>query len=148
MQLTNKQRFRFWSKVAFTESCWLWMHTTNKSGHGRVGLGKKLFQTHRISWNLFNGSIPEGLCVLHKCDVPNCVNPSHLFLGTKLDNAVDRDSKGRGLKGNKVHTSKLTPEQVLEIRKASGSFAEIGRRFGVSPPTISGIIKGKYWKHI
>ncbi len=88
---------RFWRcvDVAPIEECWLWKRSTFKFGHGRYWIGGKGRQAHRVAWELLYGQIPEGLCVLHKCDVPRCCNPKHLFLGTQGDNMNDRDSKGR-----------------------------------------------------
>lgn len=89
---------RFWSKVARTQNeadCWLWLGATRAGGYGSIKVGRKLEMAHRVSYLLAHGSIDEGLCVLHRCDNPSCVNPSHLFLGTKKDNTADRISKGR-----------------------------------------------------
>jgi len=93
---------RFWSKFKRPKGkCWNWLASLDTSGYGliRESHGSRNCSTthkaHRLSWMLFNGPIPDGLYVLHKCDNPKCVNPGHLFLGTALDNAQDRDKKGR-----------------------------------------------------
>ena len=91
---------RFWSKVLKTESCWLWKGATQGTGYGRIARGKrnefpKPELAHRMSWELHNGPIPKGLIVLHRCDNPPCVKPSHLFVGTPKDNSDDKCSKGR-----------------------------------------------------
>lgn len=75
--------------------CWLWTASVNRKGYGRIGVGDAAALAHRVSWELHRGPIPGGLCVLHKCDVPACVNPDHLFLGTVPDNTADCIAKGR-----------------------------------------------------
>lgn len=89
---------RFWSKVNRRDShgCWYWTASRNAKGYGQLmyrdGIPR---HAHRISWELHNGYIPEGIWVLHRCDVPHCVNPSHLFLGTQTDNMRDMVAKKR-----------------------------------------------------
>ena len=86
---------RFWAKVDKTETCWLWTASKNWLGYGRFKFQGKTGGAHRYSYLLINGSIPDGLCVCHKCDVRACVNPEHLWLGTISDNAKDMVSKNR-----------------------------------------------------
>ena len=102
---------RFWAKVDKTPGhgpngdCWEWQAGRSKFGYGRIMVGRKLVVAHRVSLALSEGSsIPDGLCVCHKCDNPRCVNPAHLFLGTNQDNMVDKISKGRG--GENQHIGK------------------------------------------
>lgn len=85
---------RFWQKVEKTDTCWLWRGSKNTTGYGQLRTDR-LEKAHRISWEIHNGPIPDGLAVLHACDNPPCVNPSHLWLGTQADNARDRQAKGR-----------------------------------------------------
>ena len=98
MKLSKQDRF--WSKVEIIpfHSCWEWTASKSKAGYGRFSLGRKLgvAKAHRISWSLSYGTIPEDLCVLHRCDNPGCVRPEHLFLGTIKDNVQDMISKNRG----------------------------------------------------
>lgn len=76
--------------------CWLWEGSTGNSGYGKLRVGHSQdYSAHRISFLAFNGPISKGLCVLHKCDVRICVNPDHLFLGTKKQNSQDMVRKGR-----------------------------------------------------
>lgn len=79
--------------------CWKWIAGHYKNGYGNFRGSK----AHRVSWELAHGRIPEGLYVLHKCDVRDCVNPNHLFLGTYKDNMVDMVSKGRHHYKKKTH---------------------------------------------
>ena len=85
--------------------CWDWQGAICV-GYGTIGNKYKYRGAHRYSWELSNGPIPKGLCVLHKCDNRRCVNPDHLFLGTKGDNNRDRVKKGRDWNSNKTHCSK------------------------------------------
>jgi hypothetical protein len=80
--------------------CWLWIGPIQNAGYGRTAIDGKSKSAHRLSWEIFRGPIPKGLCVCHACDVPICVNPSHLWLGTHLENIQDASRKGKmGLGG-------------------------------------------------
>lgn len=150
--MTEKAKTRFWEKVYKTEDCWLWTAAKFDNGYGAQTINRKTLKAHRISWRIHNGPIPRGLCVLHKCDVPACVNPGHLFLGTPADNAKDRDRKGRQSRGIKHYKSKLTREEVREIRHKYipiiYSTTKLAEEYGVSNDTIHKIVKRKSWKHI
>lgn len=87
---------RFWAKVEKTDGCWLWTAALSTTGYGRIGVGKKMAYTHRLSWEMHNGPIPPGMHICHHCDNPKCVRPDHLFLGTRTDNMRDMWRKGRG----------------------------------------------------
>ncbi len=144
---------RFWPKVNIgpQDQCWEWQAAMGTDGYGRLGHNMR---THRLAWELTYGAIPDGLWVLHHCDNRACVNPDHLFLGTALDNTRDMIAKGRqkivpGLKGERNPTSKLTLEQVREIREryARGENQRaLGREFGVSKSLIGNIVRGEAWK--
>lgn len=106
---------RFWPKVLKTETCWLWQGAlVNESGYGcfRGPNGRNVL-AHRFAWELTNGPIPDGMFACHRCDVRQCVNPAHLFLGTQQDNIDDMMRKGRGNQGRKTHCPQgheYTPE--------------------------------------
>lgn len=141
---------RFWSKVNQTPTatgCWLWTAATIR-GYGQIAdyvNGKKRpVYAHRVSWELSCGEIPDGLSVLHRCDVPLCVNPAHLFLGTQADNLADARTKGRLVDG--AHKRKLSDAAYAEILTqpfAVGSRAALARKFGVSTASISRIRAGQ-----
>jgi HNH endonuclease len=126
--------------------CWLWIRHRNASGYGTVkAFGTKSMLAHRASWMIHVGSIPEGMCVLHRCDTPACVNPEHLWLGTHLENMRDMDRKGRCFRG---HAQKLSSEHVREIMSLKGSGLsqeKIGKLYGVSQVMVSRIWLGKSW---
>jgi hypothetical protein len=149
---------RFWAKVDVRgpDDCWLWTGSTLKSGYGMLTVRRKGLLAHRVSWELHHGPIPvgegyHGICVLHDCDVRNCVNPGHLFLGTHLDNMDDMRAKGRNRqpRGESTAQAKLTEPKVLEIRRlyASGGYTqtELGDDFGVTQAAISAIVTRKNW---
>ncbi len=150
---------RFWSKVEKTDTCWFWRGCLSVHGYGRFAMGKGSVAAHRYSYQLAFGKIPKGegyhgTCVCHTCDVRNCVNPTHLWLGSNADNSTDKISKGRDvvLRGEASGTARLKEADVLEIRRlyAIGGFTqkELGERFGVSEAGAQKIIARKIWRHI
>jgi len=107
----------------------------------------------RVSFKLFNGEIPAGQIVRHTCDNPMCVNPAHLVLGTQADNMRDLAERGRGhvphkTRGELNAQSKLTADQVREIRASTETRKQIAARLGVSPSTIGAVRQGRNWKHL
>jgi len=142
-----------WQNFYFGKSgCWLWTASLNNEGYGKIRVKDKIKSAHRVSYELHIGKIPNGLCVLHDCDIPACVNPDHFFLGTVPDNNEDKVKKGRQAKGSKVHGAKLNEADIPEIRKdlKEGSLTqqEIAAKFGVSKVQISRIKLGKTWAHV
>lgn len=105
--------------------------------------GREGIRPPRIAWTLWRGPIPEGLCVLHRCDNPPCFNPDHLFLGSQAENVVDRDEKGRGAHGSRNGNAKISDAEIDEIIRSSGTQAAIAKRFGITQPHVSRIRSGK-----
>lgn len=124
-----------------TPGCWIWEKHKNEHGYGRVRFQGVLWLANRLAYTLYVGPIPHGMCVLHKCDNPACVNPDHLFLGTHKDNMTDRKLKER-------FYSTLTSEDVLKIREDNRPQHEIAKAYGVVQATISCIKLRKTWSHI
>lgn len=148
---------RFYKLVDKTSICWNWIGSKYKNGYGSFGVGIwregtfKNAYAHRISFELHNGPIPPGLCVLHKCDNRGCVNPSHLFLGTQAENIRDMVMKKRHDFGEKNAMAKLKESDIHEIRKLSHegmTQKEIASHFPVKEDAIGAIIRGENWKHI
>lgn len=153
---------RFWKHVKQGGRCWTWTGATAKFGYGVIWGGRSNdtnMLAHRVSWEVNVGPIPNGMCVLHKCDNPPCVRPEHLFLGTKTDNNRDRDAKGRCVppprsarrtipRGERHGNAVLTADKVRAIRSAVGRYREIGKQFGVSNTTVRMIKIGRAWAHV
>lgn len=145
---------RFWTRVTLGDGCWLWHGAHQPDGRGAIGYKGELTTAPRISWLLHFGEIPNGLHVLHKCDVPACVRPEHLFLGTNLDNIKDAQAKGRlkgvgrGTRGEKSPSAKLRESDIIKIRAETGTLKSIGELYGVSLAAIHKIRKRKSWAHI
>lgn len=137
----------FWSRVEKTDGCWLWRGKVY-GGYGRdySPWGRQRGSlAHRIAWELSHGEIPNGLCICHHCDVRNCVNPAHLFLGTVADNNRDRDAKGRQrtLRGSDNWNAKLTVEQVAAIRSDPRPARILAAEYGIQRQGITNVRRGR-----
>lgn len=147
-------RDRFWRKVhrSDQETCWAWLAGKNRYGYGAFGYGGrkgKRIAAHRMAWVLTNGEIPYGLLVMHACDNPECVNPSHLRLGTPADNSADMVLKGRSANGENHSQAVLTEAEVATIRlkyKAGQPLKEIALAEGVSYRRVMSAIRN--WKYL
>lgn len=134
--------------------CWLWHAAALPTGCGVFLIdashspGRKERYAHRASWILNKGEIPSGLSVLHRCDMPCCVNPDHLFLGTPKENTRDCMKKNRMPLGEGRPFAKLTSDDVRKIKQSEKSDIELGKQFNVSDSAIYLIRAGKTWKHV
>jgi hypothetical protein len=132
--------------------CCIGLGVNDPYGRVRINGTRISVANHRASWMVYKGSIPKGLCVLHTCDTPSCINPNHLFLGSRADNAADMVAKGRSSRGEKRSAAYLTDEQVLDIRSlwAAGlhTQTQIGEMCGTNRGNVNNIVHRKTWKHI
>ena len=151
---SDKELARFWSKVnkAGDNDCWEWQgHIGKGRGYGILNFGGKLHRVHRLSWEIHNGPIPDGLFACHHCDNRRCCNPAHLFLGTHEDNQNDKIAKDRTPKGQDAGPAKLDEVTVIEMKRLFRSGmrrADVARHFSVSYYTLCDILAGRTWKHI
>jgi antitoxin component of RelBE/YafQ-DinJ toxin-antitoxin module len=167
--LARRMDDRLWEKVDILgeDDCWEWGAGKHKFGYGMFWISGKTVAVHRVIYELVNGALDDGLCVLHECDNPPCCNPRHLFPGTSTDNTADRHSKGRDAKGethgsrtspenirrgSRVSRAKLTEETVFCIREgyARGlkTTYQIGEEYGLTASQIGRILLGKSWRHV
>lgn len=154
MSISFELEFRFWkyTEKSTEEECWIWKCAKCR-GYGVLNHEGRNVYAHRISYELHKGPIKEGLFVLHKCNNPSCVNPNHLYEGTRKNNARDRELSKNHSRGSNNPNSILTEEEVVEIKRLIRvefwrTRKDIGEQFGVHPVNISLIATGKAWKHV
>lgn len=132
--------------------CLLWTGYRIPCGYGEYGYSKtERILTHRLAWQIANGPIPEGLCVLHKCDTRAYVNPDHLFVGTRQDNVADMMAKGRVARGEAKRSARLTEADVRRIRtlhRLGVPRRLLAAHYAMSWDTISDIVSGRRWAHV
>lgn len=158
---------RFWKKVdrSNENGCWIWIGAKrNKLGYGGFYFKQHWTHAHRVSYELAYGPIPEGTEILHVCDNPACVNPTHLLAGTHADNMADAKQKGRMIGGfyrmredrrplgERHGQAKLTDDDVREIRRkyeVEGiKINELARQYDMTHAQIGMIARRKAWVHI
>lgn len=153
-----KDRLLSHVKIDNKTGCWEWQGS-KRGGYGRLIVGSRKDGTrrsdsaHRISYQLYNGEIPDMMEVCHKCDNRCCINPSHLFLGTHQENINDREKKGRNNppRGIKNAKTKLSESDVIQIRTAhlaGKSFGKLAEEYGVCKKTIQNAVSGKNWAYV
>ena len=147
---SDRERFEAKVEPVPMSGCWLWVGAIAWQGYGQFRYRGVTQLAHRASYRLYVGEIPEEMFVCHHCDVPECVNPDHLFIGTRQDNMrdmveKDRHSPQRGESGWKA---KLTDTDVLEIRQSAKHPADLSSIYGVAASTIFNIRAGRTWKHL
>lgn len=156
-------RFRSKYRVDKDTGCWNWNRPHPDHGYGQFNLDGKTLRAHRVSWIIHNGTIPDGLCVLHKCDNPRCVNPSHLFLGTHSDNMIDMWKKGRQSpnsmppdqgpqdgenNNNAVLTESLVREMKRLYKPRVFTYKMIAEMFSLPYMTVYCAVRGINWSNV
>ena len=148
--------FLSYVKIGSPDECWIWKGSYTDNNRGQFKLYNKVTKASIAAYRLFIGTIPKRkgkkkLCVCHSCDNPPCVNPNHLWLGTKKQNMEDMVRKGRtrDQRGENNPSNKFTMEEAKEIQKlyASGKYTqkEIGDKFNIVTSTVSRILNGNHW---
>jgi hypothetical protein len=141
---------KFWAKVdrRGVDECWPWTGAFDKDGYGQLwdGHAGKMLRSHRFSARIHLGEDSRSVC--HTCDNPACCNPSHLFYGTTQENVADKIAKDRQARGEMQGHSKLTEDQVSEIRRRSDeSYATLAQQFNIHHSTVYRVWRGEAWKH-
>jgi hypothetical protein len=144
---------RFWLRVEKrgADECWLFTGKLTAGGYGKIGDGScRHITAHRASYQVNVGPIPEGMFVLHRCDVRRCVNPAHLYLGTHADNMRDMTERGRKYitHGERSSSAKLNEEQVKAMRARCAAGEEqkaLASEYGVSRALVCLIVNRKVW---
>lgn len=138
MELEARQSERFWSKVNKDVSggCWEWIGNMHNNGYGLIAINKQNWRAHRLSYCIKNGTIPEGMYLMHQCDNKICVNPAHLKPGTHAENMAEMVARGRASKGPK---KRLTQEQIKYILESGKSISTLTAELKVHPRTIERI---------
>lgn len=162
---TAERLVRWTDRSGGPDACWLWTGTRTAFGYGKLGVrsatgGRRGVRAHRVAYELAHGPIPEGLCVLHRCDNPACCNPAHLSLGTQADNMRDMAAKGRHYarvrpervaRGARVAGAKLTEATVREMRAAHAVGAkprELAAKYNVAPSSVRRLLERESWAHV
>lgn len=133
--------------------CWIWLGAVNSGGYGTIRIGPKTRLAHRVMVEQVRGQIPDGMLVCHSCDVPPCINPDHLWLGSSQDNSDDCVKKNRfpNRKGDAHPRAGLTDQMVEEIigfLELGVRIRELGGHYGVSKDVIRNIKHKKSWSHL
>lgn len=138
--------------------CWIWMRGLTGTGYGSFRCGslsdgtRRTVTASRYICDVVHGAIPDGMQALHKCDNKMCVNPDHIYIGTRSQNAIDAFDRGKKiphrLLGTNHPRAKLSDEDVRTIRRSSEKSTALASKFGLSKTQIGSIKKRKSWAHV
>ena len=159
METLEKTLERLMSKVDKTRPpvredltpCWWWTGRVTNKGYGEFPWQGTHWGTHRVSWTLHNGPIPDGMQILHHCDNRRCIRPDHLYVGTNQQNVDDRETRGRGLTGRPGRKPLLTKEQVLRMREMAARGASqtaLANAFGIAQSSVWAILHRKNYQYL
>jgi len=157
--LSAEEEARLWKFISPepNSGCWLWTGGVGGIGYGRFKVAGKFATAHRVTYEAYIGPIPEGMLACHRCDIPSCVNPGHIFLGTDADNMADCLGKGRQYwqrnpawkRGRNNPGAKLTEESVIRIRESYKRgrvpVRILAQQHGVSETAVRAVIRGTKW---
>ena len=148
-QRTAPLRERLLSKIEVDENgCWIFKGALMGTGYPFIWKGTKNVAGHREAYRIFIGPLGDGDVVCHRCDVRNCINPSHLFKGDRAINNQDMRDKRRHRFGERSPLAKLSEESIFKIKKDKRSNSALAREYGVNASTISRIRSGNRWSHL
>jgi uncharacterized protein (DUF433 family) len=149
---------RFLNKVRKTNGCWIWTGAKNADGYGLLYFNGRHWSAHRYSWFLVHGFLPDSKAgdkrvVMHSCDNPTCVNPSHLSLGSRRENTRDMIRKGRirpspGERNGRALLTEADVRNIIIERETGARIAAIAARYGVGHRAVEKILSGRSWRHL
>lgn len=146
MQYADDTVHRLMQKVVMIpeSGCWIFTGSTDTSGYGLIGIGGSgnIAKAHRVMYHKYKGEIPTGMVMRHSCDIPCCVNPNHLDLGTSLENTNDRELRNRGVRAGKFLTQDHI-DKMIEMRSSGMTYREISDKTNISHWHVSAIFSGR-----
>ena len=145
------ERFNKYVVMNLEKGYLVWKGAKDTDGYGVFSVKERMLKAHRVSWMINKGPIPEGICVLHKTDDPECVDVDFLFLGTVIDNNMDKKNKKRGVIGGRNGMVVLSEDQVFQVvnlRKSGLTYEKVADKMGISLSEAHHICNGYTWSHL
>jgi hypothetical protein len=145
------ERFNKYVVMDMSKGYLVWKGAKDTDGYGVFNIKERQLKAHRVAWMIKNGPIPEGLCILHETDDPECVDTNYLSLGTIADNNMDKKVKKRGIIGERNGMVTLSEDQVIQVinlRKSGLTYEKIASEIGISLSGVHHICSGYTWSHL